>query len=182
MTLFNTKKGYTLLFAIIVSSVVLTIASFIVSISRKQFIIASASRDSTKAIYAADAGIQCAISHFNPKLELPSSIPLAGDPLSLKCNSIDIGVTWRANDSTDDMDNDAAFNDFNKGTAVVAELEPVYFSTNNACAKTKIYIGNNSSDTSIRLVMESRGYNISDSPECPVVNSRTVERAIYVSY
>src|SRR5579872_6815405 len=69
MTTMKTKKqhskGYTLLFSIIVSTVVLAIAAFILTISRKEFILASAARDSTVSIYAADSGIECAVEAFN---------------------------------------------------------------------------------------------------------------------
>lgn len=46
----NYKKGYTLLFSVIVSSVILSIAAFILSTSRRQFILSSVARDSTMAV------------------------------------------------------------------------------------------------------------------------------------
>jgi len=39
------ERGYTLLFAVITASILLSIAVFIVSVSRKQFILASSARD-----------------------------------------------------------------------------------------------------------------------------------------
>ena len=56
------QRGYTLLFAVLTASLVLGVAVFILSISRGQFLLASAARESTYAIYAADSGIECAAS------------------------------------------------------------------------------------------------------------------------
>lgn len=58
------KKGYTLLFAVLTSIMVLSIAAFILSISRKQFILTSSARDSVYAFYAADTGLECAIRNL----------------------------------------------------------------------------------------------------------------------
>jgi hypothetical protein len=55
------ERGYTLLFAVLVSSVVLAMGLSILSISRKEVILSSASRESVAAFYAADAGLECAL-------------------------------------------------------------------------------------------------------------------------
>jgi len=55
----SSNKGYTLLFAVLTAAVVLGVAAFIIDISRKQYILAAAARESTYAIYAADSGIEC---------------------------------------------------------------------------------------------------------------------------
>jgi hypothetical protein len=57
----NTSKGYTLLFAMLVSSLVLAIGISILSISKKEFLISTSTRDSTSALWAADGGVECAI-------------------------------------------------------------------------------------------------------------------------
>jgi len=61
----NSQKGYTLLFAVIVSVLVLSIAAFILSVSRKEAILASSARDSIYAFYAADSGLECAVENLN---------------------------------------------------------------------------------------------------------------------
>jgi hypothetical protein len=55
------NKGYTLLFAVLVSSLVLSISLSILTITRKEFLIAVSARDSASAFYAADAGLECAV-------------------------------------------------------------------------------------------------------------------------
>lgn len=55
------QRGYTLLFAVLVSSVVLSIGISILNISKKEFLLASSARESTTAFYAADSGLECAM-------------------------------------------------------------------------------------------------------------------------
>lgn len=55
------EKGYTLLFAVLVSSLVLAIAISILTISKKEFLLATSARDSASAFYSADAGLECAV-------------------------------------------------------------------------------------------------------------------------
>ena len=55
-----TDSGYTLLFAMIVASIVLALGVSILTISRKEFILSSSATQSTNAFYAADSGLGCA--------------------------------------------------------------------------------------------------------------------------
>src|ERR1035441_7931257 len=54
------SSGYTLLFAMIVASVVLAIGVSILTVSRKEFVLSSSATHSTNSFYAADSGIGCA--------------------------------------------------------------------------------------------------------------------------
>lgn len=64
------KKGFALLYAIIIISVVSVIAFGLASISLKQKVLSSLAIDSQVAFYAADAGMECALFYnlkvFNP--------------------------------------------------------------------------------------------------------------------
>ena len=60
MTFSSQNRGYTLLFATLTAAVVLSVAIFITSVARKQYILASTARDSMFAIYNADSGLECA--------------------------------------------------------------------------------------------------------------------------
>ena len=57
----NNKKGITLLIAVLTSSLLLAITLSIFSITIKELQISASSRESHKAFYAADAGIECAL-------------------------------------------------------------------------------------------------------------------------
>lgn len=55
----QTNRGFTLLFSIIVSSLVLAVGIAIINITLKQFILSGISEASEKAFYAANAGSEC---------------------------------------------------------------------------------------------------------------------------
>lgn len=57
----DNERGYTLLIAILVSGVVLSIGLAILNITLKEFQLSSFTRESEVAFYAADAGIECAL-------------------------------------------------------------------------------------------------------------------------
>jgi len=54
------NNGYTLLFAMIVASIVLALGVSLLTISRKEFILSSSATQSSDAFYAADSGLNCA--------------------------------------------------------------------------------------------------------------------------
>lgn len=55
------KKGFTLIFAILVSVMVLAVGTSIINISLKQVILSSSGRESQFAFYAANTGMECAL-------------------------------------------------------------------------------------------------------------------------
>ncbi len=55
------NSGFTLLIAIIITSMLLVVSFVVVNIALKQLILASASRESQYAFYAADGGTECAV-------------------------------------------------------------------------------------------------------------------------
>lgn len=67
MIYFENKKGFALLYAIVMVSVISTIAFGLANISYKQKILSSLASDSQVAFYAADAGMECAL--FNSGLD-----------------------------------------------------------------------------------------------------------------
>ncbi len=57
----NTKRGFTLLLAALVASIVLALGSSIFTIAKKQITLSSLGRDSQFAFYAADTVAECAL-------------------------------------------------------------------------------------------------------------------------
>ena len=55
------NKGYTLLFSVLISSLLLTIGLAILMISKKELLLSSSGRESQFAFYAADTGVECAM-------------------------------------------------------------------------------------------------------------------------
>ena len=59
----DTQKGFVILFAILISSVILLISVGIFSVAQKEAILSSYSRESQRALYASDSALECALFH-----------------------------------------------------------------------------------------------------------------------
>ena len=57
------RRGFTLLLAVLVSSVLIALGSAIYDIVSKEIILSSAGRESQFSFYAADTGIECGLYH-----------------------------------------------------------------------------------------------------------------------
>mgnify|MGYP001560333492 CR=1 FL=1 len=209
----NTKQGYTLLFSVILSLIVLSIAAFILSVSRKQFILSSAARDSTVAIYAADSGIQCATEAFF-KDQLSTSTTLSNGVTVAKSATISCAAIYPTpmiyppiTDSQDFVnsisESDVSDMGLIAGTHTQHSEIPegqtfVIYQTrnplqaylpNNTCVRiivTDGYYIDSTNKIRHKTVIESNGYNISNSGPCNasnlVPNPRAVERTIRLEY
>jgi hypothetical protein len=193
MNIFSFNKGYTLLFSVIVASVVLSISAFILSTARKQFIIASAAHDSMIAVYAADSGIQCALSAYFDNILATSTFNPA--KAFIPCNLITttgvsnyeelpIGQNDRI-DAAMQLENDAEYR-------VWQTIEPIQFNfdSSKSCVRITVTVGFDKTSKKHKTVIDSRGYNDVDSFPCfdPILddddryNPRAVERAVRLIY
>jgi hypothetical protein len=90
----SSKRGFTLLIAALVASIVLTIASAIFSIAQKQVTLASLSQQSQYAFYAADTAAECAlywdIRYAYFAQTTPSGAALPTPPV---CDTLSIALT-----------------------------------------------------------------------------------------
>lgn len=76
----KTKKGFTLLIAIIVTAMLLIISFVVANIAYKQLVLANSNQESQYAFYNADSGIECALywdfkngyTVFNPSVATTS--------------------------------------------------------------------------------------------------------------
>lgn len=75
------NRGYTLLFAVLVSSLVLSVGISILTISKKEFLLSSSARESTLALYAADSGLECALYHNDNGNKFSFNVPDLGNVL-----------------------------------------------------------------------------------------------------
>jgi Tfp pilus assembly protein PilX len=181
------NKGYTLLFAVIVSVLVLSIAAFILSVSRKQAILSSSARDSIYAFYAADSGLECAIEHIG-KLSDPTDNSTGYDitcgggtehvaKASTQVNGFSYGT------STFFMSTNGNYNSGNQnqsGISSCASTSVSYVQTAAAVTHTDSK-GNVIVDSppQYTVTVESRGYNIGwNGTNCNLTGPRKVERAL----
>lgn len=170
------SAGYTLLFAVLTSAVVLGIGVFILGIARKQYILSSTARDSMYAFYAADSGIECVAAN--------QGVLSTTSPGSLMCNGQTINVTYSPNNPNQ--------NTYNLGSGPMSSIfgasinMPYYTEPSNpgaspmwGCAIVTLdeftYAG------LLYTVVQSRGYNLcelSAGKYVPANSPRTVERAL----
>jgi hypothetical protein len=168
----STQSGYTLLFAVLVSVLVLGVAVFITGTARKQFILSSTVRDSMYSFYAADSGIECAAAAYKAgtlDLTLSSiSIPCGGSshsasPVSPPTIAPDSSLGFASSPAPSQV------------SGLIIALPQ------NSCALLTITAGTTTSGV-YQTVIESRGYNVGTSVICPQISSRTVERALRLVY
>lgn len=159
----NIKKGFTLLFASLVGSLLLAIGIATFNIVLRELDLSSVARESRAAFYAADSGWECAFYHDrkNPAVFATStnsrSIP---NPTTIQCRNGNIGVA-----STRE-----AF------SAVSTFRMPL---DGTACADVTITKDDNDNKDKISSTkIEARGKN--DCTANP--NPNRVERAIRVKY
>lgn len=172
----NMNKGYTLLFAVITAALVLGVAVFILSVSKKQYALSVAARDSMYALYAADSGIECTTA-----ADISTSTGGSAATLRIRCNNGDsTAATFTLNPTPD-------------RSLLWPGTSPVYQANDmiidlpgGTCAKVTVADGyfDDSADglTKHKTVIDSRGYNFCDVGVGPKASSRTVERALRLTY
>jgi Tfp pilus assembly protein PilE len=100
------QRGFTLLIAVILSSVVLAIGLALLDISYKQLVLASVAKNSQYAFYAADSALECALYYDQQLGSFAYDVPPQVSPVSLpsiSCagqNSISVTQTSNAATST----------------------------------------------------------------------------------
>lgn len=169
------NKGYTLLFAVIVASVILSVGISILNISKKEFLLAASARESVTAFYAADSGLECAI--YN-KDEIATSTP-GGSTISCMGQSV-----------TDEPDFPNTFPGGNDGYGVfyfnIKTANPN--SSDKSCVVIKVekfYEKDENNNYVPATTIESRGYNMgwtTSNNTCSVNSPKRVERAIRYSF
>ena len=181
----TTNKGYTLLFAVIVSVLVLSIAAFILSVSRKQAILSSSARDSIYAFYAADSGLECAIENLsnwsNPANSVPSSITCAGQSQAVGGDSAKATGTstfWMKTNG------DYSLSSQNQsGISSCASTSVAWVQTSPGqpaqMAADGVTVIKAAVPPTYQIVVETRGYNIGwNGTSSSLTGPRKVERAL----
>ncbi len=82
-------KGFTLLIAVVLSSVALSVGIALLDIAYKQVILASSARQSQTAFYNADTALECALYWDQQQNAFAYASPAA----SVTCNNVSLSVT-----------------------------------------------------------------------------------------
>lgn len=183
----HTQKGFSVLFASLIGSLVLAIGLAILSITLKQISLASSSRESQRAFYAADSGTEFALyldrgAGFSLE-ECPYGIfPIPG--ISDDVCKIDEAVITYDGIELNNIDGNLGYTDYIQKV----ESEQNYITTQVSIQRTT-YIGNpicfdifvtkTSEDggETVKTRIESRGYST-----CNETSSNRFERAILTTY
>lgn len=167
-TLGRRSAGFTILFAVLVASLLLSIGLAIFNIALKEIILSSTARESQYAFYAADSGIECAL-YFDLQEEAFSISAIHGP---IDCN--DAPIPNEGGGSTDFGGQGYGYvNRFTLMSLSGASADPCAVVT---VIKTLDTDGNDDTthdDPFERTKIESRGRSSCDSS-----NPRRVERAI----
>ncbi|MDQ2933162.1 MAG: hypothetical protein M3Q80_02160 [bacterium] len=175
---YSTKlnKGYTLLFAVLIATLVLGVSVFILSVSTKQYQLAVAARESMFAFYAADSAYECALQSITDRritIESVDPIPEA----KIMCNgNLAMGGTFiRKDNVTYYQDLGFVGNDVWVSEKLRLKL------SNSTCAEVIVIKGstrNINSTPGPQLMFDIRGYNLCDEDGTRVPSTRTIERGL----
>jgi len=170
----NQKKGVALLYTVLTISIILAISITLLSFVLKQYNITSSSRNSVIAIYAADAGIECALlwdirghEYYQPagiptKVIPSTTNPDIGSGQGILCSGVDISTQFSPPA-------------YPLANTVVSTFELTLGNSCTVVQITKFYDG-----VKENTEVFSRGYNVTCGTR--TTNLNAVERAIKVNY
>ncbi|OGI59396.1 hypothetical protein A3C60_02455 [Candidatus Nomurabacteria bacterium RIFCSPHIGHO2_02_FULL_37_45] len=153
------NNGFVILFAVMLSSIILAISLGIANIALKEIKFGTNARDTNNAFFAADTGIECALFSDRP----PSSFPVAGPATALTCAS--------------------SIPTYSSGTNTGLYSFVVTGLGNNgtSCAKVSVFKDGDSNPPYVSTEIISKGYNIGDAT-CSSSNPDRIEREILTTY
>lgn len=164
------NKGFTLLLASLIASLLLSVGLSMFTIAQKEIILSSLGRDSQYAFYAADAGAECAL-YWDFKNAFKTSEAMHG----AKCNSTTVGE-YRPPESANIGDLVLGGKGFVSGKVT----NSFWFEQNGRCIIVEL---TKHETGSIHTEINSRGYSVKcDANGLPVQHSRALERAVRMQY
>lgn len=150
------RQGFTLLFTILIMSIILVIGIGVFEIILKEIVISGAGRESQIAFYAADSGVECSLYWDVKGRVFATSSDSTPPSNNVYCNNIDIAQSW-----------------------ILSDVTPVSATTrfdvsfnNGACVR--VFVTKNSGLTTI----EGHGFNMA----CGSSDPRKVERGLRIRY
>lgn len=165
-TLFkNKKRGFTLLFASLVVSLILSIGLAIAHITLIQLQLSSAGRESQFAFYNADAGLECALYHEYNNARSDGSAFFSGTDDSIPSDFECGGQTATYVTATQT----------GATTTTTFKINPSISGCNKDAPSYTVQVQRSTVGYLSKVRIESRGYNT-----CDPTNPRRVERGIFV--
>lgn len=153
----KTQRGFTLLLAVLISSVLIALGSAIFDIAIKEVTLSSSGRESQFAFYSADSGIECAL-YWDLKQDAFSTTSALA---TAKCGNIDATLI-------DTLSNAGTVNE-----TLVTDFTFPTMPTSSPCTIVKV----TRQYYPTRTTIQSSGYNT-----CITTNPLRLERTIRVTY
>lgn len=163
----NTKKGFTLFVALVVSSAVLLGSYAISNAVYRQIRLSGVERESQKAFTAADSGLECARYYDHLDRDAFSTTTSYGGVIECADNNITVGGEISSLPGQNVILGGQGYD--------VASMFQLDFGDTNTCAVVKVTKTEEMGYTTTRI--ESRGYNT-----CDIDVTRRVERALRLTF
>lgn len=157
-------KGFTLLIAIITTSMLLIVSFVVVNIALKQLVLANAAKESQYAFYAADSGTECAV-YWDLKDSTISKFDTT-TPGTINCNGQTIST---GSQTVNTIPTQASV--IGGASTSIFELDFTLDSQPRGCAIVRVTKSGTTTD------IDSRGYNT-----CDTNAQRRYERGVTLKY
>ena len=160
------KKGFVILVAVLVATLVVSIGAFIALIAVKELELSSSGRESQDAFYAADSALECALYHDFRVEQFGST----GTPVGVRCAGVTSPITVEPGSDTNNstsyfeisFPNAEDIGDGGTAQAPYARVRVIKSDVGTVNDKT---------------IIEAQGYNVKDT----TIQNR-VQRALQVVY
>ena len=168
------QEGFTLLFALLVSAILLSVGLSIADITLQQFELSASGRNSQYAFYAADSGAECAL-YWDRHGAVTGTSAFATSSLStpvspITCNASTMYPTIDSNHDTQAT--------IRETTIFYIDYPAINSNDTETCSMVKVI--KNADGTTI---IDSTGYNSKlVNGACDLTNPSTVERGIEINF
>ena len=161
---FTTKKGFVLLFAVVVSSILLSVALGVSNIALKEILFSTSAKNANDAFYAADTAAECTL--FYDSSSLVDNAFIGNNPPAVTyCDNRAFTFTEKSLPDPG-FDSTFVFNIVNLGNS------------GKSCAIVTISKMDDNSSTKVTSI----GYNNSETPNSCVPTTTSVQRVIEINY
>ncbi|MDB5259753.1 MAG: hypothetical protein JWO73_961 [Candidatus Taylorbacteria bacterium] len=180
------EGGYTLLFAVLITSIVLSAALSILSISRKEFLLSVSARESQFAFYAADSGLECAAYQDLAEDPAPFAGTSTGALVSFTCTATTTMITPSFNAYGGSTDKPATTTfAFSFPTGATGCASVIVQKDYSYGIYTDPVTGSTTPTTNVSTTIDSRGYNIGwkgSALDCSAPSPKKVERQLHLTH
>ncbi len=162
----NKQKGFTLLFASLIVSLLLSVGIAIANITLAQLTLSTAGRESQVALYNADTALECAL-YYQYRVFYPTGTPVQFFPQATSHTPRGMECAGLPNDSGVDI--------VANGSSVVTTYDFNIATCDSSKPSFVIEVTKTPQSTYHNVQIRTRGYNT-----CNPNNPRRVERGLYV--